>query len=519
MKIPEPIASFRTTITNKITSSAATILIDSVTDDDGVSMNGKILGFVIDKGKAEEEYILGTVDYSNSQLITVTRGLSVSDGATSTANNKFAHRKKASIEVSDHPYITLLARLMNGTDGVDPSYRPKLSSDVDTTDDKQFVTAAQLNRAAMSGVVSSRVLVAATAGETIAAGNLIYFKTSDGRWWLCDADTAATVDNVILGIAQGAGTAGNAITGGSLLWGVDSNQSARTLGAVQYASNTAGGISESVGTVEVTIGQAKSATEIYFYPRLNQQITEDQQDALAGSSGTPSATNKFVTANDTTVWDGSKVYAASVVGTDAYAATITGATLANGLTLRIKLDVANTGPATFNLNAGGALALVTGLSTPLVTGDYVANQIIEIVYNSTGTVWQVVTPPAQRGYSLGRAVAAESLTADRYVTFSSSAAMSATEPPGFIVPHAATIRKLYVRTGTISTNGTCVVTVRKNGVDTALTVSTNDTNSNATVSDLTNSFTVVAGDRLTIKLAYSTNTSEFCSFSVEVQPS
>lgn len=394
-KIPEPIASFRTTITNKITSSAATILIDSVTDDDGNSMNGKILGMVIDKGLETEEYILGTVDSASSSLTSVTRGLSVTDGATSVAGNKFAHRKKAPIEISDHPYLTLIARILNGTDGIDPSYRPKLSSDVNTTDDKQFVTAAQLNRAAMGGVTSSRVLAEGTAGETIAAGNLVYFKAADGRWWLCDADTAATVENIILGLAQGAGTAGNAITGGVLLWGIDSNQSGRTIGAVQYAGNTAGALSESAGTTEVTVAQAKSATEVYFYPRYNQQLTEDQQDALGGTSGTPSNTNKFVTQADENRNTGVIHYGASSAGSDAYAITPSQAitAYAAGQMFAVKADVGNTGACTLQVSglAGPKNIKMSDGSDPF-TGYIAAGSIFIVRYD--GTNMMLMTPPS-----------------------------------------------------------------------------------------------------------------------------
>ena len=73
-----------------------------------------------------------------------------------------------------------------------------------------------------------------------------------------------------------------------------------TVGATQYASNTAGELSETPGTYEVTVGIAKSATQLYFMPRYNQQLTEDQQDALAGTSGSPSSSNKYVTADDVT---------------------------------------------------------------------------------------------------------------------------------------------------------------------------------------------------------------------------
>lgn len=289
-QIPEPIASFKTTITNSITSTDTTIVIDSVTDDDGNSMDAKVLGFVIDKGTSSEEFVIGTVDSANSQLTSVTRGVSVVDGSSSVAGLKSSHRKKASIEISDHPYVVRIARALNGTDGIDPSYRPKLSSDTDATDDKEFVTRGEMNRTVGGDITTSRVLVTATAGETIAAGNLCYMdSTTNNEWMLCDADTAATVDNRLLGIAQGAGTNGNEISGGMLLMGLDSNQTGMTAGDVMYAGNTAGGISSSAGTTEVTIGVAHSATELFFSPRFDQQLTEAHQDLLVTLSGITSS--------------------------------------------------------------------------------------------------------------------------------------------------------------------------------------------------------------------------------------
>ncbi len=143
------------------------------------------------------------------------------------------------------------------------------------------------------------VIIPGTAGETIAAGELVYFDDTDNEWKKCDADVSTTVENVLLGIAQGAGTNGNAIANGILLQGVDDNQSGLTEGQIYYASNTAGVISSTPGTKEVTIGIGKSATELYFSPRFNQIITEDIQDALDGTSGTPpSSLNKFVDAAD-----------------------------------------------------------------------------------------------------------------------------------------------------------------------------------------------------------------------------
>jgi len=144
----------------------------------------------------------------------------------------------------------------------------------------------------------NRIQVAGTAGENLTVGNLVYLKLADGLWWKCDADTAATVENIILGIAQATTTAGNSISGGVLLQGVDTNQTGLTDKTTYYAGNTAGAISSTPGTNEVTLGVSRSTSSLLFVPRYNQQLTEDQQDALVGSSGTPKLSNPFLTEND-----------------------------------------------------------------------------------------------------------------------------------------------------------------------------------------------------------------------------
>lgn len=149
-----------------------------------------------------------------------------------------------------------------------------------------------------------QLIVAATAGETVSAGQLLYFDLTDNEWKKCDADTAALIDNVMLGIAQGAGVNGGAISGGVLTRGVDTNQSGMTQGDLMYASNTAGGISASAGTTERVIGIARSTTNLffdpdfYYIPTALQKAaypTAGQKAAMAGTVGTPAATNAYVT--------------------------------------------------------------------------------------------------------------------------------------------------------------------------------------------------------------------------------
>ncbi len=220
-----------------------------------------------------------------------------------------------------------------------------------------------------------------TAGETVVAGNLVYFDDTDNEWKKCDADTAATVENTLLGIAQGAGVDGGAITDGVLLFGYDDNQTGMTPGALQYASNTAGGISETPGTKEVTLGYSRSATTLYFNPRFNQQLTENQQDLVQQIEA------------------GTDWYAASVVGTDSYAITIAPPITAytTGMKFRFKADVANTGAATLAVSGLSALAIKKNNDQDLASADIEAGQIVEVVYD--GTDFQMQSQVAKTGAS------------------------------------------------------------------------------------------------------------------------
>jgi len=122
--------------------------------------------------------------------------------------------------------------------------------------------------------------------------------------------------------------------------------------------------------------------------------TQAENNALVGNNtdiavGTG---NKFVT--QTGLQKNVETYAATATGNDTYVVTLSPVptSLVNGMQIRVKFDVANTGASTLNVNGLGAVAIVTGLSTPTVTGDIVANMIGNFIYNSTGPVWQLTNP-------------------------------------------------------------------------------------------------------------------------------
>lgn len=282
---------------------------------------------------------------------------------------------------SDNPQVYARLASLENTQTFSALNRFTLLPETDggnATDPTQLVTYAQALAMATGTTSINRVVVAGTAGETITTDQLVYLKVSDGRWWKCDADTAATDENVILGIAQGAGAAAGAITSGVLIFGL-ATLTAITLTAntKYYASNTAGAFSSTPGTTEVSLGMSQTTTTFMFFPRYDQQLTENQQDMIEA----------MVLGND--------FYGATATGNDTYVITVTPVVAyANGMRFRFKTDVGNTGPATLNVNGLGAITIKKAHDQDLIDGDIEANQIVEVVYNSTGPVFEMISQTA-----------------------------------------------------------------------------------------------------------------------------
>ena len=208
------------------------------------------------------EYVSFTgVDASAKTLTGVIRGLSSKSNSLVTANKRF------------HPSRTPVLL----------SFGSHQIQDIIDYIDAQIATLT----------IGSNVASLATAGEDLTAGELVYLK-SDGKWWLCDADTVATINAVILGICQTTTSADASITDGVLLKGVDTNQTGMTLGEIMYASNTAGAISSSVGTSTKAIGVARTASNLYFDPYFVELPSSAEKAALVGDGVTPLSTENHV---------------------------------------------------------------------------------------------------------------------------------------------------------------------------------------------------------------------------------
>ncbi len=92
--------------------------------------------------------------------------------------------------------------------------------------------------------------------------------------------------------------------------------------------------------------------------------------------------------------DGSANYAADAGASDTYAITLAPAPTAyvTGMPVSFKANTANTGAATLNVNALGAKTIKKQYNQDLATGDIVANQIVDVIYD--GTNFQMQSPVA-----------------------------------------------------------------------------------------------------------------------------
>jgi hypothetical protein len=290
--IPRAIADVELQLASAVAVGSTSFTLSSANDDDGNALPAGIYCFTIDSGTSNKEYLIGQVNGTAvTSVKTVTRQGVETSGAVR------AHRVGAPCIVTNFATLQRVADILRGQLDLDGSTPIGYDAEPTLTDREQIATVGYVIDTAAGGTVAfDSQVIAGVGGESIVAGNLVYFKTSDQEWYLTDADTAATVEGVQLGIALGTGSDGVPVAGGIQISGTYTT-TGLTAGSLYYAGNTAGAISASAGTIKQVIGIALSTTKLLLIPRNPQNTSTRQKDALAGGGdfGTPSGTNKFVT--------------------------------------------------------------------------------------------------------------------------------------------------------------------------------------------------------------------------------
>lgn len=235
-----------------------------------------------------------------------------------------------------------------------------------------------LNTVSTGGTIKlDGIVPAATAGDTVSAGNMVYLRASDAKWYLTKGTDPTTLYGVQIGVVQSTAASGSAIAKGVLTAGYDNNQSGLVQGLRYYASDTPGAIGLSPGTNTLVVGNGgQSGAKLYFNPYYSSTPTPAQANYLATVTGTAVP---YLVATGT---------ASALTAT--YASALT--TYASGTHLNFLVPVTNATGVTLNVNSIGPRSLVKNISSVLASGDIVRGQVVGAVYD--GTNFQVTTPLA-----------------------------------------------------------------------------------------------------------------------------
>jgi len=295
--VPLVIADVELQLSTSIAVGGTSFTLASATDDDGNALPAGMYCFTVDSGTSNKEYLMGQL---NGTAVTGVSRISRQGAATSGAGK--AHRVGAPVILTNFAALQRVADILRGQITLDSANPIKYDGEPTLSDNAELATVGYVIAAASGSAdltFSAQIISGVNAGETVAAGDLLYLKTDDQEWYKTDADTAATVNGVQLGIALGAGSDGAGISGGVQISGVYTT-TGLTAGSTYYASNTAGEYAATAGTTERAVGLALSTTKLLLIPTSPLALGADTVDALAGTSGTPSTSNKFVTDDDTT---------------------------------------------------------------------------------------------------------------------------------------------------------------------------------------------------------------------------
>ena len=269
--IPRIASDFETQLSASISIGATSFTIQDVVDADGTTLSDGLYCFTIARNStSEKEYLFG-------QLTTATKTVSsvytVSRQGVLTVNVARAHRIGSNVIISDHGAIAAISRIFSGQGTINPASPLEYTTAPTLSSATQIATKGYVDGIVSGGTVNTDriILGSQTAGETVAAGNIVYFKSSDSRWWLADADLTATFSNVQLGVVQ--------------IYGKCDSFTGLTATSTYYLSNTAGAVSSSAGTYSVILGQAFATTGIFFNPEVSVAGQAISTSAGAGDAG------------------------------------------------------------------------------------------------------------------------------------------------------------------------------------------------------------------------------------------
>lgn len=213
--IVTPVALFETSLASSITSSATSMTLVSATTKDGTALASSTYGFIIDEGTVSQEFV--RADCTGTTCTNMERGLSVLTGTSTIASLQKAHRRGATVKITDAPLILTLANALNGSQNIPRpiKYAPETSLPTTTiaTSRQNLVSVGLLNDTAFNGagVISANTtsrgvvelatdLEVASSTASGSSGPLVISPTSATSTW-----TSSTLNALKIPVAQNNG--------------------------------------------------------------------------------------------------------------------------------------------------------------------------------------------------------------------------------------------------------------------------------------------------------------------------
>lgn len=149
-------------------------------------------------------------------------------------------------------------------------------------------------------------------------------------------------------------------------------------------------LEEGLNTIYATIDEASaSATSLNVTFTPDTGVLAADPDAVFNSiispdnSAIPPVLFPAIPA-DVVRQRGAQIYAVATGMANTYAVSLTPALTAytNGLHINVRINIANTGNSTLNVNGLGAIFIRKNVSENLVAGDLIANQVVSLVYDT-----------------------------------------------------------------------------------------------------------------------------------------
>jgi hypothetical protein len=293
--IPKILANFETSLNAKISTAATTLTLNTSVDDDGTTLSGTY-SLTIDEGTTSEEHMIVTLAGSSGTI--TRRGLSRTDAWTEVSGNKIEHNRGASVKITNVSAVNI-QRLLAGTD----TFNAVDWSGVNSISGLATPSSTETTKAANVGMVNDAIAAGGVDSSTVAKGI--------GKSSYAHNKSLGTATITIASPAVVSFTAHGLIAGDTVLFTTDGTLPTGITASTNYYVISTGLTTDafqiattSGGTAINTSGSQSGTHTLYrmtpfFVSDVDPRVpTQSENDALVGTSGTPSSSNKYVTSDD-----------------------------------------------------------------------------------------------------------------------------------------------------------------------------------------------------------------------------